>query len=135
MAAMARVSPECTPGFMSHMLVVLKSFMEVEDLGWRLYDDVFREKMAATGVKQWGGVDGQVFQGTCWGLPKCNGRSLVVKQQGGGGVKRPLCTTRANVCWQFNDGWCRFGSSCKFPHKCEMCGGRHGRLKCGKNKA
>ena len=56
-------------------------------------------------------------------------------QQGGGGVKRPLCTTRANVCWQFNDGWCRFGSSCKFPYKCEVCGGRHGRLKCGKNKA
>ena len=26
----------------------------------------------------------------------------MVKQQGGGGVKRPLSTTRANVCWQFN---------------------------------
>ena len=85
-------------GFMSHMLVVLKYFMEVEDPGWHLYDEVFREKMAATGVKRWGGVDVQVFQETCGGLPRHNKRSLVVKQQGGGGVKRPLSTTRANVC-------------------------------------
>ena len=31
-------------------------------------------------------------------------------------MKRPLSTAR-----QFNDGWCQFGSSCKFPHKCELC--------------
>ena len=62
MTTMARVSPECTPGFMSHMLVGLKAFMEVEDPGWHLYGEVFREKMAVTGVKQWGGVDVQVLR-------------------------------------------------------------------------
>ena len=35
-------------------LVVLKAFMEVEDLGWHPCDEAFREKIAA--VKRWGGV-------------------------------------------------------------------------------
>ena len=36
-AAVAQKYPECTPGFMSHMLVVLEAFGEVEEPGWRLY--------------------------------------------------------------------------------------------------
>ena len=50
--AMARVSPEYMSGFMSHMSVALKAFMEVQDLGWCIYDEVFRVKMVASGVKQ-----------------------------------------------------------------------------------
>ena len=38
----------------------------------------------------------------------------MVKQEGGGGVKRPLSTTRANVCWQFNDGSCHLGHLSSF---------------------
>ena len=56
---------------------VSEIFFEVEDPGWHLYDEVFREKIVAMGVKQWGGVDVQVFQETCGGLLRCNGRSLV----------------------------------------------------------
>ena len=32
---------------MSHMQVVLKAFKEVDEPGWQLYDEAFREKMAA----------------------------------------------------------------------------------------
>ena len=37
-AAMASKFPDCTPGFMSHMLTVLKAYVEVEDPAWRLYE-------------------------------------------------------------------------------------------------
>ena len=50
-----------------HLLVVVKSYLEVEEPGWRLYDEAFREKMAATGVRLWKSVDVQVFQETCRG--------------------------------------------------------------------
>jgi hypothetical protein len=48
-AAMASKFPECTPGFMAHMVTVLKVYAE----GWRMYDEAFREKMAATGCREW----------------------------------------------------------------------------------
>ena len=37
-AAMALEHPKCTPGFMSHILTVLKAYVEVEDPAWRLYN-------------------------------------------------------------------------------------------------
>ena len=48
-AAVVQKYPECKPGFMSHMLA---AFGEVQEPGWHLYDEVFREKMASTGLKQ-----------------------------------------------------------------------------------
>ena len=45
--------------------MVVKAYLEAEEPGWRLYDEAFREKMAATGVRLCKGVDVQVFQGTC----------------------------------------------------------------------
>ena len=69
-AAVAQKYPECTPGFMSHMLVVLKAFGEVEERGWRLYDEAFREKMASMGLKQWPRVNVHVYQEMCGGFPR-----------------------------------------------------------------
>ena len=94
-AAMAKEFPECTPGFVSHMLTVLKAYGEVENPAGRLYDEMYREKMASTGVKQWPGMDVQVYQ-------EVGTRTV-------GGIKQ------AGVCWQFNQGSCSYGKSCKFP--------------------
>jgi hypothetical protein len=46
---------------MSHMLVVLKAAVEVEDVAWHHYDECYRRKMAATGVREWEGIDVQLF--------------------------------------------------------------------------
>ena len=56
-ALVSRKFPSSTPGLMSHMLVVMKAASDMEGLAWRLYDEAFREKMAATGVKEWEGMD------------------------------------------------------------------------------
>ena len=126
-AAMAKEFPECTPGFMSHMLTVLKAYGEVEDPAWCLYDEMYREKMASTGVKQWPGMDVQVYQEMCAGRPRKRGMGLPSESKGtgtAGGIKR------AGVCWQFNQGSCSYGKSCKFPHVCENCRGNHPKCHC-----
>ena len=52
-AVMTQASPNSTLEFMSHMVVELKAYMEVEEPAWHLYDEAFREKMVAMGVRQW----------------------------------------------------------------------------------
>lgn len=36
------------------------------------------------------------------------------------------------VCWQFNEGTCRFGNCCRFKHECSSCGGGHMLSQCFK---
>ena len=132
-AAMAQSFPASMAGFMSHMLVVLKAFKEIEEPGWRLYDEAFREKMAATGSRRWKGMDVQVYQETCGSLPR---RCMISwrETQQGRVLKRPLSSSHQKICWSFNDGICSFGTTCKFHHKCDICGGPHGRRDCAKSK-
>ena len=131
MAAVSLKFPEAVAGMVGHLLVVVKAYLEVEEPGWRLYDEAFREKMAATGVRLWKGVDVQVFQGTCGGLlrrsVKSGGESVK-----GRGLKRVLRDEIQGTCWLFNEGTCRFGATCKFAHKCALCGGPHRRMNCSR---
>ena len=53
--------PEAVAGMVSHLLVVVKAYLEVEEPGWR-------QKMAATGLRLWKEVDVHVFQETCGGF-------------------------------------------------------------------
>ena len=136
-AGMSSSFPTSTPGFMAHLLTVLRAYCEVDDPAWRLYDVAFREKMAATGVQMWTGADIQLYQ------EFCGGRSRRLPMPGGearhpafpsspspsaslfpsASRKRPL------VCWAFNANGCRF-QNCKFAHVCESCGGGHPRSRC-----
>ena len=70
-AVMAKHLPECTPGMMSHKLIVLRAYKEVEDPAWHRYDEAYREKMAATGTKMWVGMDVvTLHQQFCGGQPR-----------------------------------------------------------------
>lgn len=64
-AAMSKHHADCTPGFMSHLLTVIKAFNEVEHPAWREYDEAYRKKMAATGKKVWSGMDVTLYQELC----------------------------------------------------------------------
>ena len=66
-AAMAAKFPDCTPGFMSHLVTVVKAYLEVDEPVWHLYDEAYREKMATTEVKQWKGMDIGLYQEICGG--------------------------------------------------------------------
>lgn len=133
LAAMSKAFPESSPGLVSHMLVVVKAYLEVEDPGWRLYDEAFREKMAAKGTRVWKGVDVQIYQETCGGLFR---KRLKVGEDklGVRGVKRQWKEEGQGVCWLFNEGVCKFGVSCKFLHKCVKCGGPHRGMSCTRGR-
>ena len=68
MAGVSQTFPVAVAGMVGHLLVVVKAYLEVEEPGWRLYDEAFRETMAVTGVRFLKEVDVQVFQGTYCGL-------------------------------------------------------------------
>ena len=79
--------------------------------------------MALTGVKLWPGMDVLVYQEVCGGRPwKTVGLPQGDEKRAGllGGTKRPA------VCWQFNEGSCSYGRTCRFPHVCEVCIGIQG---------
>ena len=50
---------------MSHLLIVLKAFNEVEHPAWREYDEAYCEKMTSTGEKIWCGMDVALYQELC----------------------------------------------------------------------
>lgn len=132
-AAMAKHFPECTPGFMSHMLTVMKAFREVEDPAWRLYDEAYREKMASTGTRAWPDMDVALYQELCESRPRRRMSELASDQKAparAAGIKRPSGGQKSLVCWQFNDGDCSYGKSCKFPHLCEVCRWNHPKFRC-----
>ena len=59
---MSKHYPDCTAGFLSHLLIVLKAFNEVEHPE---YEEAYCEKMASTGKKTWTGVDVALYQELC----------------------------------------------------------------------
>lgn len=133
-AAMAQSFPDCTPGFMSHMITVLKAYTEVEEPAWWEYDEAFREKMASTGNRSWKGMDVSLYQELCGSRPrrkvpmsstdsKATGKATLGKRTGDG--KR-----KPHMCWLFNKGECSYGARCKFPHLCELCQGSHPKRHC-----
>ena len=122
-AAMSKHHTDCTPGFMSHLLTVLKAFNEVEHPAWREYDEAYREKMAN---KTWSGMDVTLYQELCGSRQKQ--RSMERRETPKG--KRPL-SGRDHVCWLFNDSVCPH-SPCKFPHVCELCRGNHPKRQCAR---
>ena len=130
-AVMALSFPKCSPGFMSHMITVLKAYAEVEEPAWWEYDEAFREKMASTGNRSWKGMDVSLYQELCGSRPR---RKTVALSKGAGkaalGKRTGEIKRKAHVCWLFNEGECTYGARCKFPHLCEVCQGSHPKRHC-----
>ena len=79
---------DCTVGFMSHLLTVVKAFNEVEHPAWREYDEAYREKMASIGKKLWSGMDVTLYQELCGSRQKQ--RSAPTDKRESAKGKRPL---------------------------------------------
>ena len=125
-AAMSKQYPNCTSGFMSHLLIVLKAVNEVEHPAWREYDEAYREKMASTGNKAWSGMDVALYQELCGSRQRQRGLQTEKREVPRG--KRPI-SGRGKVCWLYNDSICTH-DPCKFPHMCEVCYGSHPKRHC-----
>ena len=125
-ATMAKEYPECTPGFMSHLLTVMKAYCEAKLPAWQEYDLAFKEKMTATGRKDWTGMDVSLYHELCSSRPKQVGNPNEARL----GQKRKRPTSGGpKVCWPYNDGECII-KNCKFAHCCELCMGNHSNQAC-----
>ncbi len=75
MAVLASKFPTATPDLIAYMLTIMKMQREYEVPAWRLYDQAYRDKAAATGNRKWSQVDthlyNQVFTGLARRTPIC----------------------------------------------------------------
>ena len=88
----------------------------------------FREKMAATGEKDWTGMDVSLYHELCSSRTK----QLRILEEARLGQKRKrpapvhVCP---KVCWLYNDSECNL-KNCKFAHRCEWCRGNNPKRVC-----
>ena len=92
------------------------------------YDHEFRIHMSKFPTRNWG-----IILHQAWAL-KMRRHNY---SSGNGQRNSPECRQnghgnwRDNICWQYNLDGCTFGISCKFDHKCSLCGRwGHGAVNC-----
>lgn len=149
-AVMAKTHPEAVPDMLAYMLVIMRAQQEYEEPAWRLYDEAFRDKAASTGNKKWALIDphiyNQIFTGRARKRQGCDqgqgdprggelGPAIVSRKHPMKGAVVPAAkgARPPQVCWDWNDGHCNYGVTCKYRHMCSICGGRHPQVSCGRN--
>ena len=95
------------------------------------YDYVFRQLMSANSSRSWAKTYTQMWQMTMrTHIPHRNNFRTGTFQAEGDNASTARKTRN---CWKFNKGRCN-DPSCKFPHKCNYCDGRHGIYTCFKKE-
>ena len=88
------------------------------------YDYTFRQLMAEYPDRSWALIYNQM-----WNLAMrdpVGGKNFAVKGTKDGRTKRD------DYCWHFNKNRCKFGSRCRYEHRCFYCDGfGHGVFNCG----
>ncbi|XP_053561325.1 uncharacterized protein LOC128652414 [Bombina bombina] len=101
-------------------------------MAWWRYDEGFRQRLAVRPEMRWDDRDMSIWLEMM--TPLRGGHSFRGPGQtpGGGVPGGSGPALRKGVCFQFNDGQCKFGASCKYKHECSGCGGVHPFAKCFK---
>ena len=68
-------------------------------------------------------------------MPHCAASSEVASGGGTFGRLEEIPKGRKGICWDFNDGACRYGDKCRFRYICSECAGRHPRVSCRRANA
>ena len=150
--------PEVVPGLMAYMVSIIRASQEYEGAAWVAYDAAFRRQAAATGQRDWSGINTSLyticFTGKARKSQRCDNclsaahRTVDCYALGeedvdvNGRVKAmetalltlsqgaPSRGARPpDVCRLFNEKRCNF-RSCKYRHACRWCGGAHPGCEC-----
>ena len=70
-AVVAKKHPDMVPEMLAHMLIVMRAQREYEEPAWRLYDEAFRDKAAATGNRKWSQIDTHIYNQIFTGRASC----------------------------------------------------------------
>ena len=176
-AVVVKKHPDMVPEMLAYMLIVLRAQRDYKEAVWHLYDEAFRDKAAATGNRKWSQIDthiyNQIFTGRARKRVLCTHCSMAtheteecpavqprrkrrVEEANFGRLeeipkgRKGICWDfndgacrygdkcgykRKGICWDFNDGACRYGDKCGFRHICSECAGRHPRVSCRRASA
>ncbi len=61
MAVVSQKFPTSTPELLAYMLTTMRAQREYEEPAWRVYDQAYHDKAAATGNRKWSQVDTHLF--------------------------------------------------------------------------
>ena len=154
-AVVAKKHPDLVPEMLAHVLIVMRAQQEYKEPAWRLYDEAFHDKAAAAGNWKWSQIDthiyNQIFTGQARKRLLCSHCSAAthdteecptVQSQRKRRVEETsfghlvdIPKGRKGICWDFNDGACKYGDKCRFWHICSECAGHHPLVSCRRASA
>lgn len=116
-------APENCSALFCYLEAISEAHRVYGGLVWLRYDKQFRQKKAIRPSIRWDHKD------ICLWM-KLMTLSKAISQFFPGGAGGASSTgspalKKKGVCWQFIEGICQFGSSCRYKHECLWCGGAH----------
>lgn len=123
-------SPEHCSALFGYMDAIGEAHRVYGGTAWLRYDEQFRQRMAVRPSLRWDHKDISL-----WMRLMSSAKAPSQPFQGGAGGANssgPPAGRKWGVCWQYNEGACKFGGTCKFRHECSGCGGAHPLSKCFK---
>lgn len=121
-------APEnCSPLF-CYMDAIGEAYRVYGGTAWLRYDEQFRQRKALRPGLRWDHKDIGL-----WMKLMTHARAAGQPFLGGAGSSGSAgqsAIQKKGLCFQFNEGSCRFGATCRYRHECSGCGGSHGYAKC-----
>ena len=127
-----------TPALLGYMKTIRFAAKKWKGLGWRHYDEKFRQLMEAKPSKPWDLIDNNLWLRYVTAPAPFPERYNAASPKGGASytrAPRPAHDGKkaGRPCGFFNrSGNCKWADRCKFPHVCAKCGAPHPASKCGK---
>ena len=113
-------STEEAAGLAAHSYLILQMSKDLQGPQWLTYDQSFREWAAAKNIRKWGELNFTIY-----------GRCLATQQPHPPVAQAKLKRkAELNVCYRWNDGASCNKSSCRFAHRCRLCGDSHRATDC-----
>ena len=144
--------PHALPKLISYQLFIVNAAKKFRYPSWLYYDTEFRKWAAATQCQEWSGINTRLYALAFTGQGNPVSWCPICQVEGGNHTfdcprfpiptdplpsnpppphPRPLLPTipkrprpAVDHCISYNasDGNCKFGPSCRYPHKCATCG-------------
>ena len=154
MAVVVHHHPERATSMLNYMATIAKLSLKFKWPSWIIYDQTFRQEAAESGSKDWSKIDAGIhaqcfsnmarsveswcrhchslehlsdscaFKPTTAPSPASSKKAVYASSVPSFSSKR-VCRN-----YNFHDGECKFGATCKYQHCCSHCYGSHPRPKC-----
>lgn len=124
-------APENCSALFCYMDSIGEAFRVYGGVAWLRYDEQFRQRKAVRTSLKWDHKDISLWM-RLMAAPRMGGSQSFPGSAGGSSAGGFSAGGKKGACWQFNEGFCKFASDCKFKHECSGCGGAHSLSRCFK---